>query len=168
MSACCQKTGKRQGTVPENGAIDCDSIGLVRGLTRKIRSGILAERPFLLLQVGSEHVGELVQDVGPGEEIRCCLAAVEAAATAALQILLLLQLCCFPTNNLYLRGVKPAIPCSWSRGRWRRWRCDHLKTEHNVVGMHRTLIETYYQLLNHTMSRHNSPWSASFEGQKAS
>ena len=102
------------------------------------------------------------------QELRYCLAAAEAAATAALQILLLLQLCCFPTNNLYLRGVKPAIPCSWSRGRWRRWRCDHLKTEHNVVGMHRTLIETYYQLLNHTMSRHNSPWSASFEGQKAS
>ena len=87
MSACCQKTGKRQGTVPENGAIDCDSIGLVRGFTRKIRSGILAERPFLLLQVGSEHVGELVQGVGPGEEIRCCLTVVEAVATAALQAL---------------------------------------------------------------------------------
>ena len=87
MSACCQKTGKRQGAVPENGAIDCDSIGLVRGFTRKIRSGILAERPFLLLQVGSEHVGELVQGVGPGEEICCCLAVVEAAATADLQIL---------------------------------------------------------------------------------
>ena len=84
------------------------------------------------------------------------------------KLLLLLLLCCFPTNNFYLRGVKAAISCSWSRGRWRRWRCDHLKTEHNVVGMHRTLIETYYQLLNHTMSRHNSPWSASFEGQKAS
>ena len=87
MSACCQKTGKRQGTVPENGAIDCDSIGLVRGLTRKIRSDILAERPFLPLQVGSEHVGELVQGVGPGEEIRCYLAVVEAGTIAALQIL---------------------------------------------------------------------------------
>ena len=87
MSACCQKTGKRQGAVPENCAADCNSIGLVRGLTRKIRSDILAERPFLPLQVGSEHVGELVQGVGPGEEICCCLAVVEAAATADLQIL---------------------------------------------------------------------------------
>ena len=87
MSACCQKTGKRQGAVPENCAADCNSIGLVRGLTRKIRSDILAERPFLPLQVGSEHVGELVQGVGPGEEICCCLAADEAVTIAALQAL---------------------------------------------------------------------------------
>ena len=87
MSACCQKTGKRQGAVPKNGAIGCDSIALVKGVTRKIRSDILAERPFLPLQVGSEHVGELVQGAGPGEEIQCCLASVEAVATAALQAL---------------------------------------------------------------------------------
>ena len=86
MSACCQKTGKRQGAVPKNGAIGCDSIALVKGVTRKIRSDILAERPFLPLQVGSEHVGELVQGAGPGEEIRCCLAAVEAVATAAFEV----------------------------------------------------------------------------------
>ena len=87
MSACCQKTGKRQGAVPKNGAIGCDSIALVKGVTRKIRSDILAERPFLPLQVGSEHVGELVQGVGPGEEICFCLAAVEAAATIAFEVL---------------------------------------------------------------------------------